>query len=130
MPYSDLDLLLLIDDDVIAELRDILQEEFGDLVRDFVDDVPIQLELMQTALDQGNADGLYRLAHKLKSSCGSLGAPRLAELVRQLEQAGRQATLDGAATLLAQAQATADDTVAGLRVILQAAPPGDRAGQD
>ncbi len=99
MPHSDLDLLLLIDDDVIAELRDILQEEFGDLVRDFVDDVPIQLELMQTALDQGNADGLYRLAHKLKSSCGSLGAPRLAELVRQLEQAGRQATLDGAATL-------------------------------
>lgn len=129
MPHSDLDLLLLIDDDVIAELRDILQEEFSDLIRDFVDDVPIQLALMQTAIDEGNADGLYRLAHKLKSSCGSIGAPRLAELVRQLEQAGRQATLDDTAALLARAQAVAHETVAGLHGMLQAALPFDPVGQ-
>lgn len=128
MYNTDPDPLLLIDDSVIAELRDIMEEDFVDLLQTFISDVPIQFKLMQTAIDEQNADSLYHIAHKLKSTCGSLGAPRLAELIRQLEQAGRQTVLDGTAELLACAQAVATETVAGLQAIIQPSLPFNQEG--
>jgi HPt (histidine-containing phosphotransfer) domain-containing protein len=123
MCNADLDQLLLIDDEVIAELRDVMQEDFIVLIHHFVSDAPLQFDLLQAAIDERDADGLYRIAHKFKSSCGSIGVPRLAELIRRLEQAGRQKVLDGAAELLARAQAVATETVAGLQVIIQSPLP-------
>lgn len=130
MHHTDPDPLLLIDAAVIAELRDIMQEDFVDLLQDFIDDVPIQIDLLHSAIAAGNADHLYRVAHKFKSSCGSLGAPRLAELSRQLEQAGRLATLEGGGELLTRTQAVATETVAGLQRILQSTGSDDPASGD
>ena len=95
-------------------LRDIMEEEFADLLHAFLNDLPVQIALMQTAVAQNNADELYQLAHKLKSSCGSLGAPRLAELIHRLEQAGRLKTLHDATELLRQTHIVAGETVIGL----------------
>ena len=115
MSDADLNLPPLIDDEVITELRNIMEEEFADLLHAFLNDLSIQIALMQTAVAQNNADELYQLAHKLKSSCGSLGALRLAELIQRLEQAGRLNTLHDATELLRQTRIVADETVAGLQ---------------
>ena len=118
MCNADLDQLPLIADEVIAELRDVLQEDFVVLIRHFVNDAPLQFDLLRAAVEERDPDGLYRIAHKFKSSCGSIGVPRLAGLIRRLEQAGRQKVLDGAPELLAHAQAVATDTVASLQAII------------
>lgn len=115
MSDADLNLLPLVNDGVITELRDIMEEEFADLLHAFLNDLPVQIALMQTAVAQNNADELYQLAHKLKSSCGSLGAPRLAELIQRLEQAGRLKTLHDATELLRQTHIVAGETVTGLQ---------------
>ncbi|NJR66184.1 MAG: Hpt domain-containing protein [Leptolyngbyaceae cyanobacterium CRU_2_3] len=45
------------------------------------------MNVMQQALDQSDATLLRRSAHSLKASSAMLGAPRLAELCGQLDEA-------------------------------------------
>jgi HPt (histidine-containing phosphotransfer) domain-containing protein len=116
MNDADLDPPLLLDEEIIAELREVMEEEFADLIDSFLDDLPVQLDHLQVAIFQESADEVYRIAHKLKSSCGTLGALRLAEWVRRLELAGRQNALDHAPELLDQARTVAQETIAGLRM--------------
>ncbi|KAB2935776.1 MAG: Hpt domain-containing protein [Candidatus Contendobacter sp.] len=118
MSDADPDSLPLLDDEAITELRDIMEDEFAELLNAFLNDLPAQIARLQTVATQGDADELYQIAHKLKSSCGSIGAPRLTELIRRLEQAGRQKVLDGATPLLRQVETVAGETIAGLRARL------------
>lgn len=119
MNATDLDPPLLLDDGIIAELREVMEEEFANLIGNFLNDLPVQLDSLHAAIIQKSADEVYQLAHKLKSSCGTLGALRLAEWVRQLELAGRQNALDNAPHLLEEAYAVAEETMAGLRAQLE-----------
>lgn len=118
MSDISLDQWLLIDDEIIAELREVMEEEFADLISSFLNDLPVQLDLIQEAIARSDAVALYRIAHKFKSSCGSLGAMRLAELFRRLEQAGRQNALEGIAELLAETRGIAQETVTQLVAML------------
>ena len=118
MSDVSLDQWLLVDDEIIAELREVMEEEFADLIGSFLNDLPVQLDLIQEAIAQSDAADLYRIAHKFKSSCGSLGAMRLAELFRRLEQAGRRNALDGAAELLTETRQVAQETVTQLAAML------------
>lgn len=118
---SDVDFtqLPLLDEEIIVELREVMEDEFADLLLNFLRDLPLQLDHLQTAIAQGDVDELYRVAHKLKASCGSMGASRLAELMRRLEQAGRQKKLDDTTEWLQQARSVAAETVAGLQAHLE-----------
>ena len=115
MTNDDLMKLPLIDHEVFAELQDIMEDGFADLVNHFLDDLPVQLEHLRGAVQERVADDIFRAAHKLKTSCGNLGAMRLAEWVRQLEQAGRQNALNGVAEMLEETQAVAEQTMIMLR---------------
>lgn len=118
MSDTDFHQLSLLDDDTIAELRDIMEDDFDDLVRTFLDDLPGQLTAIDAAASQAAAEVLYRSAHKLKSGSGSIGAPRLAEIARQLEIMGRNGDLSGAQSLVAQLHAAAAATETGFRELL------------
>ena len=72
MSDADLNALPLLDAEVITELRDIMEDEFAELLNAFLDDLPVQFERMRTAVAQNGADDLYQVAHRLKSSCGSM----------------------------------------------------------
>ena len=63
------------------------------------------LRVLKTALDQGNADGVYHAAHSLKSSSATLGARSFAALCEDLETKGRTGQLVNAEPLLAQIEA-------------------------
>jgi HPt (histidine-containing phosphotransfer) domain-containing protein len=119
MSEVDLNQLPLLDDEIIVELREVMEDEFADLLLNFLNDLPVQLDRLQTAIDRGNLDELYQTAHKFKSSCGSIGAPRLAELMLRLEQAGRWKKPDDTLAWLRQARAVAAETVAGLQAQLE-----------
>ena len=114
MSDAQLDPLPLLDAEIIAELREVMEEEFADLISTFLNDLPVQLDSLQVAIAQNAAPDLYRIAHKFKSSCGSLGAVQLAELIRRLEQAGRENALDGTAALLMETRSVAQATTVGL----------------
>ncbi len=71
---------------------------FGEMLREFLDYAPNQLETLDQALTKGDATLVERKAHSLKGAAGNLGASRMAELSLNLELAGRTGDLSGAIT--------------------------------
>lgn len=56
---------------------------------------------IKAAVQRGDADGLHRGAHSLKSSSATIGAYRLAELCKRGEQLGREGKLETARRVVA-----------------------------
>jgi len=59
------------------------------------------LEHLASSLRSGDAEGLGKTAHRLKSASANLGAMTLASICKELETAGRSGQLDGAERRLA-----------------------------
>jgi CheY-like chemotaxis protein len=68
----------------------------GGLVTSFLDNAVVLLAQLAEAAGAGDADGLRRHAHTLKSNAASFGATDLAERCAALEGRARTGELDGA----------------------------------
>ena len=64
-------------------------ETTRELIDLFLYETPEQLDTLQDALKNNNANNLFQAAHSLKSSCAMLGALPMAALCEQLEGYGR-----------------------------------------
>ncbi len=71
-------------------------EFLDELVDTYLDDAAVQLAAMRGAADEGDAEGLVRPAHSLKSNSDNVGAVTLTTLCRELEAAGRSGTVPDA----------------------------------
>ena len=75
-----------VDRDVLDTLRDVMEENYPDLLDTFLMDSESRLqELKETA----DAEKLSEVAHSLKGSASNMGAVRLAELCQALESDAR-----------------------------------------
>ncbi len=74
-----------LDRDVLESLRDIMQDDFHDLIETFVKDARLRCQVLHNAQQQGDLDALRRAAHSFKGSSANIGAHRLSDLCRQLE---------------------------------------------
>nr|WP_218626439.1 Hpt domain-containing protein [Pseudomonas sp. dw_358] len=74
-----------------------MEQEYPLLLDTFLSDAGARLKQLQKATD---ADGLAQAAHSLKGSSSNMGAVRLAELCRQLEQEAEQLSPTATAQLL------------------------------
>ncbi len=68
----------------------------------FLNDSPLQIESLRTAIQENDASTIYHAAHTLKSSSAFLGAHQLSELCKSLEVMGRTNTIEDAAATLHQ----------------------------
>jgi CheY-like chemotaxis protein/HPt (histidine-containing phosphotransfer) domain-containing protein len=75
------------------------------LIERFYQDVDRLLGEARQALEQGQADDLHRAAHTLKSTSATFGAVVLSAVARELEYLARDGVLEGAAGLIARAEA-------------------------
>lgn len=116
----------VLDQALVAELRDIMGAEFPMLVQAYLRDAAARLEEIKTLVSGiGNAaqdEALRRAAHTLKGSSSNLGAVRVAALCAALEDAmaGADSTPGEAADVsrlmdeLEHAAAEASDALAAL----------------
>ncbi|MGE5615309.1 MAG: Hpt domain-containing protein [Bacillota bacterium] len=65
-----------------------------ELVDTFLEEAPVMLRDLRTALEAREADRFRRTAHSLKSNSNTFGAKRLGEMARGLELGGLQNALD------------------------------------
>jgi HPt (histidine-containing phosphotransfer) domain-containing protein len=93
----------VIDFDVLDEIRELMDEDYSDLVRRFLIDTADLLDQLAQSLEQGDAALVHQAAHTLKSSAAALGAVGLSYCARQLEIQGRVGALQTAATTLTTA---------------------------
>jgi two-component system, sensor histidine kinase and response regulator len=104
-----------------TNLQSIVDAGMGDiiprLIEIFLETAPLDIEKAVVAVRSSQAADLEEAAHKLKGSCGNLGAARLRDLCQQLEKLGRDGSLQNAPELLA----AAEDEFARVRTELVAA---------
>ncbi len=84
----------------IAELRDLMGDEFDALIEAFRSDSRKQVEAIDEAAMRNDAEGVRRQAHGLKGASINLGAVDLAELCGRIEDIGRAGDCDTALELL------------------------------
>jgi CheY-like chemotaxis protein len=80
---------VLVDAVILDDLRDIMEDEFARLIRQYLDNAPKQLEALDEAARKGDVAELVRPAHSLKSSSANVGAMRLSALAREVEHDAR-----------------------------------------
>ncbi len=74
----------------LGQLRDSVggdAEFLAELIHEFVDDAPTQLESLRVAASTGDAAGALRAAHTLKGTSMTFGAAELATLCQDAEAA-------------------------------------------
>jgi HPt (histidine-containing phosphotransfer) domain-containing protein len=109
-----------LDATVLVALRDSVGGDdafVADLVETYLDDGAAQLGAIETAVLADDPAALVRPAHTLKSASYTVGAMRLGDLARALEQHGRAGGpgLDGARAEAAAVRAEWPSVEAALR---------------
>ena len=94
-----------IDREVLEGLWGIINEGLTDVLEAYFESTPKLLATMREAVDQGDAQALFRAAYNLKPNSAMLGAIPLATLCEELERIGRAGTLEGAAEKVRQVEA-------------------------
>jgi HPt (histidine-containing phosphotransfer) domain-containing protein len=89
-----------LDQNAVQELRGIMGSDFALLVQTFIRDSAQRIESIRAGANTGDADQLRRAAHSFKGSAANMGAPRLADLCRALEELGRLGDASGAYPLV------------------------------
>lgn len=100
---------------IIAELRDLMAEEFSSLVDLYIDDSSKRLKALQVAVVDNHAQQVNELAHSFKGASSNVGANRLANLLQQVEQAGRNNEVSSIAALMPAIAAEFADVSQALR---------------
>lgn len=88
----------------LQELKDVMEDEFPLLINTYLIDAQLRLEALQKSFNYDQAEEVRRTAHSFKGSSANLGALELVELLRKMEDCGREGKLDKAEGLLVEVQ--------------------------
>ena len=77
------------DSDAFDMLKEVMEEEFTDLLCVYIEDADERLPQIRSALNQGDAATLRELAHSFKGASGNIAASSLSELCFTLETAAK-----------------------------------------
>jgi two-component system sensor histidine kinase/response regulator len=85
-----------------SEMKDIMEEVLPELLKTFNSYMPDLLTDLNQAIAANNPDLIFGIAHRMKSSCNSLGALGLAKTCENIEMIGRAGGTEGASELSSQ----------------------------
>ena len=107
---TELDLAGVLDGDVLASLYD---DEEGrqlaaDLIESFFELAPDHLRAMEHAVSTGDLGTCASIAHKFVSTSGTVGAVRLAHILREVEQYATRGDVDVSSRLVASCREETD----------------------
>lgn len=77
----------------IEQLRDVTlndPELMKEILEALVDDTARQIDLLQTAVQEGDSQKCARLAHYSKGACANVGANRAAGMFQDIERSAKQ----------------------------------------
>jgi len=91
-----------LDKRTLEELKDIMEDEFDDLVQTFIKDAPIRIYEIRDGIQAHDTKAVWYAAHSLKSSAANLGAVQLPALAKELEMLAKAGKRSGSVELLKQ----------------------------
>ncbi len=107
-----------VDSKTLDDLRKMQGQHSSDLLQRaigiYLERLPEQIEVLEEAVREADADEIRGVAHSLKSSSATLGATRLASLCADLETMGREGRVDAAPAVLSDLLEEAEQVKAAL----------------
>lgn len=94
-----------LDEEALAELKDVLEDEFGILIQTYINDSRERLETLRKTLTTGEQGVFASAAHSFKGSSINIGAARLGHLCAEAEAAGKEDRLADAAAIVPMLEA-------------------------
>lgn len=94
-----------LDTQMLAELKELLAENFNELIDRYTQDSISRFALLRQAVADQDFKTLYYEAHGVKGSSRNMGANKLAEICGRLEAQGHAQNGEGIAQLLVEAEA-------------------------
>ncbi len=91
------------------------------LIDIYLEETPLLLQAISTAVTQQDAAAMQKAAHTLKSSSASLGAMTLSKLCEQIESMGHSGTTAGVGEIVAQIESEYERVKAALQIERQQA---------
>lgn len=92
---------VILDQAVISGLRKLTPpgepDVLAEVLKLFLEEVPPRITRLRNAWQAGNIQEVHRAAHSLKGSAGNIGARRLFEVCRQLDDISKSGDLAPAA---------------------------------
>lgn len=86
----------VLDEQVIAEARDILKDKYESMVGVFIENCWKYYSDMSAALAQGDVEKAIRPSHTIKSTCRQMGAMKLSVLAQEIETGAKALHKGGA----------------------------------
>lgn len=94
----------VLDRAVLDSLRELTAPGEPDVLTEvlqmFLQEVPARIARLRNAWTAGDIQEMYRAAHSLKGSAGNIGAQRLFDVAKQLDERGRAGDLANSAPLV------------------------------
>jgi diguanylate cyclase (GGDEF)-like protein len=113
-----------LDQGILGELRDSLGDTVGQVIEFYLEDTPGLLDELEKALQQEDGETLAQRAHNIKGSSRNVGAHRLANLCKAMEDCGRSGITEGTEQLLRRLSAEFERVRAALQHEIK--DPSDR----
>jgi len=108
-----------LDASIIRDLLDTMGDEFGDLVRVYLEDAPQRLRELELAAAAHDASGQISPAHTLKSSSANIGATVLSDFARRIEHSARSGIAISPAEVASGIRREYDRVAAELSALLE-----------
>lgn len=89
----------IIDPSTIAEAKETMHAKFPKMVEYFFEDAETYIEAIRKAVATANIEKIVSPSHTLKSSARQMGALRLSDIARSIEEQARQMLSGGQAEL-------------------------------
>ena len=97
------------------EMKGVMGEVLKELIETFIDYMPGQLNDLNTAIVKDDAELVFGIAHRIKSSSNSIGALGLAETAETIELIGREGRTEGAGSQFTMLNNQLDETMTFLK---------------
>ena len=95
------------------------REFMAELLTSFLDDAPVQLEEMRTALGTADSERLRRSAHSLKSNSATFGAIEVSHQCKEVEEMAKAVAWDGVSTRIEYIAAAYEEVKPVLEAIVR-----------
>lgn len=85
---------IVIDYEQFDEMRDLLEDDFQELVSTYIIDSRHRIGLLATAVTENDNVNGFEIAHAIKGASANLGAVQMLELSSKLQEASRANTIN------------------------------------
>ena len=98
-----------IDMDVFNDLLSILEDDFYELLEEFIRDTPAQLTLLNSAIEQADFKEIFAIGHAQTGAAGNIGLSKFFHLCKDLCQQAKDKNINECSQLSNKLQKNYDE---------------------